>query len=61
MAIWLNKGEKDGTQASLGCDNTADLVNLPQFAEKHHLKVGSDCFCQSDYTVHFMNSDKSWT
>lgn len=61
MAIWLNKGEKDGTQASVSCDTTADLANLPTYAEQHHLKVGSDCFCQSDYSVHFMNSDRTWT
>lgn len=59
--IWLNQGEQNGTQASLGCDSTSDLANLPAFAEEHSLKVGSNCFCQSDYTVHFMNSDKSWT
>ena len=61
MAIWINAGYHDGQQASLGCDSTADLPNLPQFAQEHHLKVGSDCFCQSDYSAHFINSDGSWT
>ena len=59
--IWINAGYHDGMQASCGCDSTEDLADLPQFAEVHHLKVGSDCFCQSDYSVHFMNSDRTWT
>ena len=59
--IWLNKGEQNGTQAGCGCDSTSDLPNLPAFAEEHKLKMGSSCFCQSDNSVHFMNSDKTWT
>ena len=61
MAIWFDKYEQNGTQASIRCDSTEDLPNLREFATEHSLKVGSDCFCQSDYTVHFMNSDGSWT
>lgn len=57
MAIWLNKGEKDGTQASGGCDGASDVPNLEAFAQAHHLKVGSDFLCIDTSALYMMKSD----
>ena len=60
MAIWLNAGEKDGTQASGGCDGTSDVSNLATFAEEHHLKVGSTFLNVDESAVYMMKSDGSF-
>ena len=63
MAIWLNKGEQDGTQASCVCDSSADVVNLPTFAQKHHLKVGSTCLViegEGGAEIRKLNSEGEW-
>lgn len=57
MAIWLNKGEKDGTQAGGGCDGVSDVANLETFAQEHHLKVGSNFLCIDTSDVYMMKSD----
>ena len=61
MAIWLNQGEKDGTQASGGCDSTSDVTNLASYAQTHHLKVGSYFLCIDDGKVYMQHSDGSYS
>lgn len=57
MAIWLNKGEQDGTQASGGMDGANDVPNLESFAQQHHLKAGSQFLCIDTSEVYMMKSD----
>ena len=54
MAIWLNKGEQDGTQASGGMDGVSDVANLETFAQQHHLKMGSQFLCIDTSEVYMM-------
>lgn len=46
--------------AELTCDSTADVANLPEYAEKYKLGLGSTCLCISNSTVYAMKSDKTW-
>ena len=60
MAIFaMGQNEMDGV-GNLGCDSTADLENLPAFAESNRLKPGSTCMCIETSEVYAMKSDGSW-
>ncbi len=46
MAIFaMGQNNMDGV-GNLGCDTTADVPNLPAFAESNRLKAGSTCLCK---------------
>ena len=60
MAIWLNQGEHDGTQASGGMDGASDATNLEAFAQAHHLKVGSTFLSIDESKIYMMKSDGSF-
>ena len=55
--IWLNQGERDGTQASGGMDGAPDAQNLEAFAQQHHLKMGSTFFSVDESKVYMQKSD----
>ena len=60
MAIFvLGQNAMDGV-GNLGCDTTADVANLPEFAESNRLKPGSTCMCVATSDVYMMKSDKTW-
>lgn len=46
--------------AELTCDSTADVAELPDYAEKYKLGLGSTCLCISNSNVYAMKSDKTW-
>lgn len=46
--------------ASLACDTTADLADLPTFAQQIKCEMGSTCLCIQDSSVRMMKSDGTW-
>ncbi len=60
MAIFpMGQNKMDGV-GDLGCDTTADIADLPAYAESNRLKPGSTCLCKQTSDVYMMGSDKSW-
>lgn len=60
MAIFpLGKNEMDGV-ANLACDGTADVANLPAYAQANRLKPGSSCMCIDNGNAYMMKSDGTW-
>ena len=55
----LGQNQMDGV-GNLGCDTTADVPNLPAYAESNRLKAGSTCLCKQTSDVYMMGSDGSW-
>ena len=46
--------------ASLACDSSSDIPNLPTFAESIGAEMGSTCLNISDGSVRMMKSDGTW-
>lgn len=46
--------------ASLACDDSTDVQDLPDYARQNKLKLGSTCLCIATGTVYAMKSDYSW-
>lgn len=44
----------------LGCDGTADVQNLPAYAESNRLKPGASCYVIDTGDLYMMRSDKVW-
>ena len=61
MAIWMDKGMRDGEQISGGCDGTADVPNLSTFAQEHKLKVGSYFLCIDESKAYIMKSNGTFS
>ena len=60
MAIYaMGQNSMDGV-GNLGCDTTADVANLPAYADSNNLKPGSTCLCKATSDVYMMGSDGSW-
>lgn len=59
MAIY-GEDIKHGKVNDINCDGTADIANLPAFAEENDLKPGSTCMCVDEAAVYQMKSDKTW-
>lgn len=45
---------------NLGCDGTADVANLTEYAKMHNLKPGSNCYCIDTGDLYMMKSDFTW-
>lgn len=51
----------DGKQvAELTCDNATDVSNLPTYATRNNLAMGSTCLCIATSDVYAMKSDGTW-
>lgn len=51
---------KPNYTASLACDTAADVSDLPQYTEKHHLGAGSTCLVKSTGDVYMQDSTGAW-
>ena len=51
---------KSGAIADFFCDGSADVADLPQFAEEHNLSMGSSCYCIDTGELYIMRSDGTW-
>lgn len=60
MAIFAMGPNKMEGVGDLGCDTTADVPNLPAYAESNRLKEGTTCLCKQTSDVYMMGSDGSW-
>lgn len=62
MAIALISQEWCGHHyaAELQCDGTADVADLPEYAEKYNLGLGSTCLVVDTSDVYAMKSDGTW-
>jgi hypothetical protein len=52
----IGQNEMDGV-GNLGCDTTADIPNLPVFAESNNLKPGTTCLCKQTSQVYMLGSN----
>lgn len=60
MAIFPTaQNDMDGV-ASLGCDGTADVANLPAYAKSNNLKPGSSCYVIDTQELYMMKSTGEW-
>lgn len=60
MAIFaIGQNEMDGV-GNLGCDEVADIANLPDFCKSNNLKPGTTCLCIETSEVYAMKSDGTW-
>lgn len=55
-----NNSIKTGAVADFFCDDTSDVANLEQFAEKNNLSMGSSCYCIDTGELYIMRSDGTW-
>lgn len=46
--------------AEMQCDDTTDVANLPEFAKKYKIGLGSNCLCVSNSEVYSCKSDGTW-
>ena len=60
MAIFATaQNDMDGV-ASLACDGTADIANLPAYAQSSKLKPGSSCLVIDTGELYMMKSNGTW-
>ena len=59
MIFPLSQNDMDGV-ANLGCDDTSDVVNLPEFAQSNNLKPGSSCYVIDTAELYMMKSTGVW-
>ena len=60
MAIYGNDIKTGKVNEDIFCDASTDINDLPEFAELHDLKPGSQCLCAGNSTVYQMLSDGTW-
>lgn len=60
MAIYSMGPNKIEGVGDLGCDATADVANLPTYADSNRLKEGTTCLCAETSDVYYMKSDRTW-
>lgn len=58
--IWYADDQHAGMQCELRADGSADVANLPQFAQAQKLKPGSTCLIIDTSEVYMMKSDGQW-
>lgn len=61
MAIWMDKGMRNGEQVSGGCDSVSDTENLEAYAQEHSLKRGSYFVCIENSKAYMMHSDGTFS
>ena len=60
MAIWFAPGSHQGIQAELRADSSADVADLPAFADANFLKPGSSCLVIGASELYMMDSENNW-
>lgn len=60
MAIFpIGQNDMDGV-ANLGCDGSADVANLSDYAKSNNLKPGSSCYVIDTSELYMMKSNGTW-
>lgn len=59
MIFNISQNDMDGV-ANLGCDGTADVANLVEYARSNRLKPGSSCYVIDTSELYMMKSNGQW-